>query len=324
MMSVGLDVIVPCHNYGRYLRQCVQSVLRETRLDLRILIIDDASSDGAAEEACRLAAEDDRIEVRVHPTNQGHIATFNEGLKWVRQDYVLLLSADDMVAPGALMRAVQLMEDQSDIAFVFGRAVRFRAESELPGESAEPDAPVEIMLGWDFIGRLCHSSMNPVETATAVVRSAIQKRVGSYAPSLHHSADFEMWMRCARHGRVGEIAAVQAHVRLHGANMRDLYCAADALGDYRQRWEAFVSFFDRTIEGRGRGVLRGVALRNLAQNLLWDASRVVEQRRDCSQIVALALEIDPDIRRSSQYWRLMIKRGLHQVLGFRKASNVPC
>lgn len=326
MMTLGLDVIVPCHNYGRYLRQCIQSVLRETRLDLRILIIDDASTDGAAEEACRLAAEDDRIEVRVHPTNQGHIATFNEGLKWVRQDYMLLLSADDMVAPGALMRAVQLMEDQSDIAFVFGRAVRFRTESELPGETAEtaePDALAEVVLGWDFIGRLCHSAMNPVETATAVVRSTVQKRVGGYAPSLHHSADFEMWLRCARHGRVGEIAAVQAYVRLHGANMRDGYCSEDALGDYRQRQEAFLSFFDRTNEGRGRGVLRGVALRNLAQNLLWDASRAVEQRRDCSEIVALALEIHPDIRRTTQYRRLVIKRGLHQVLGFRKVAHVP-
>jgi glycosyltransferase involved in cell wall biosynthesis len=325
--GLGIDIIVPCHNYGRYLRQCVHSVLRETRLDLRILIIDDASSDGSAEEACRLAAEDDRIEVRVHPTNHGHIATFNEGLKWVRQDYMLLLSADDMVAPHALIRAVQLMEEQPDIALVFGRAIRFRAESELPDappESSELNATADIALGWDFIGRLCHSATNPVETATAVVRSAVQKRVGGYAPALHHSADFEMWLRCARHGRVGEIAAVPGLCPTARCEYARRLLRRGRLGDYRQRRDAFLSFFDRTDEGRGRGVLRGVALRNLAQNLLWDASRAVEQRRDCSQIVALAIEIHPDIRRTSQYRRLVIKRGLHQVLGFRKAAHVPC
>jgi glycosyltransferase involved in cell wall biosynthesis len=324
--GLGIDIIVPCHNYGRYLRQCVHSVLRETRLDLRILIIDDASSDGSAEEACRLAAEDDRIEVRVHPTNHGHIATFNEGLKWVRQDYMLLLSADDMVAPHALIRAVQLMEEQPDIALVFGRAIRFRAESELP------DAPPRV-LGTQRYGRHraglgLHRPALPQRDEPGGDGDSRGAQRGpetcrGLCAALHHSADFEMWLRCARHGRVGEIAAVQAYVRLHGANMRDGYCAEDALGDYRQRRDAFLSFFDRTDEGPGRGVLRGVALRNLAQNLLWDASRAVEQRRDCSQIVALAIEIHPDIRRTSQYRRLVIKRGLHQVLGFRKEGSCP-
>lgn len=324
MTRPSLDVVVPCYNYGRYLGQCVRSVLRETRLDVRILIIDDASADDTAEVARRLAAEDDRIEVRVHATNRGHIATYNEGLAWAQRDYMLLLSADDLVAPGALMRAVQLMERQPDIAFVFGRANRFRTEYEISPEAAanlELRAPDQVVPGWDFIAKLCHSSMNPVETATAVVRGAVQRQVGGYAPKLTHSADFEMWLRCAEQGRVGEIATVQAYVRLHDANMRNGYCAEDAFGDYLQRRDAFVSFFDRIDDGQDRDALRDVALRSLAANLLWDASRAVEQGRDCSEIVALALEIHPDIRRTAQYRRLTIKRGLRQLLSFRPLSR---
>lgn len=324
MTRSSLDVVVPCYNYGRYLSQCVRSVLRETRLDVRILIIDDASADNTAEVARQLAADDDRIKVRIHSANQGHIATYNEGLEWARRDYMLLLSADDLVAPGALLRAVRLMEGQPDIAFVFGRAIRFRTEDEISPEAVaalEPHAQDHVVPGWDFIGKLCHSSMNPVETATAVVRGSVQRRVGGYAAKLTHSADFEMWLRCAEHGQVGEIATVQAYVRLHEANMRNGYCAEDAFGDYLQRRDAFVSFFDRLDEEPGHDALRDVALRSLAANLLWDASRAVEQGRDCSEIVALATDIHPGVRRTAQYRRLAIKRSLRQLLGFRAFSR---
>ena len=47
----------------------------------------------------RLAAADPRVEVRRHPVNRGHIATYNEGLAWADGDYVALVSADDMRDP---------------------------------------------------------------------------------------------------------------------------------------------------------------------------------------------------------------------------------
>ncbi len=71
----GIDVIVPCYNYGRFLRQCASSVLAETRLPIRLLIIDDASDDDSGEVARSIAAQDGRVEVVVHAFNQGHITT---------------------------------------------------------------------------------------------------------------------------------------------------------------------------------------------------------------------------------------------------------
>ena len=52
-----VDVIVPCYNYGRFLRECVESVLSQP-VEVRVLIIDDASTDDTPEVAAALAAED--------------------------------------------------------------------------------------------------------------------------------------------------------------------------------------------------------------------------------------------------------------------------
>ena len=100
-----IDVVIPCYNYGRFLYQCVNSVLGQAGVDVRVLVIDDASPDNTAEVAAALARADSRVTVIRHSTNKGHINTYNEGIEWASADYMLLLSADDYLLPGALCRA---------------------------------------------------------------------------------------------------------------------------------------------------------------------------------------------------------------------------
>ena len=53
----SVDVIVPCYNYGRFLRECVESVLDQDGVDVRVLIIDDASADDTPDVGRALAAD---------------------------------------------------------------------------------------------------------------------------------------------------------------------------------------------------------------------------------------------------------------------------
>ncbi len=87
----SVSVIVPCFNYGHFLEGCVQSVLAQAGVDVRVLVIDDLSTDDSAEVARRLAAREDRVELREHRENLGLIATANEGLEWAQGEYVVLL-----------------------------------------------------------------------------------------------------------------------------------------------------------------------------------------------------------------------------------------
>ena len=93
-----VDVIVPCYNYGNMLRACVRSVLDQEDADVRVIVMDDASTDSTEAVGRRLAAEDPRVEYRRHATNCGHIATYNEALADVTADYCMILSADDQLA----------------------------------------------------------------------------------------------------------------------------------------------------------------------------------------------------------------------------------
>ena len=56
----SVDVAIPCYPYGGFLRDCVTSVLTQAIRDVRVLIIDNASTDDSVEVALQIAAEDPR------------------------------------------------------------------------------------------------------------------------------------------------------------------------------------------------------------------------------------------------------------------------
>src|SRR5712691_9822439 len=95
-----VDVIVPCYNYGDLIEQCVRSVLSQEGVDVRVLIMDDASTDATQSVGRRLAA-DPRVEYRRHEVNRGHIATYNEALALLTGEYCVILSADDLLTSGS-------------------------------------------------------------------------------------------------------------------------------------------------------------------------------------------------------------------------------
>jgi GT2 family glycosyltransferase len=304
-----IDIIVPCYRYGRYLRACVGSVLGQSVRDLRVLIIDDASPDDTAEVAAEIARTDARVEVLRHTANRGHIATYNEGLEWASADYLLLLSADDLLAPGALARAAAIMDAHPEVALTHGRCPAWNDATPLPVLAGEPGSWT-IEPGTAFIRRVCASGINPVHTPTAILRTAAQKRAGGYRPHLPHSGDLEMWLRIALEGRVATTLAVQAVRRFHAANMSAGFYA-DARADYQQCKAAFDSFFaacDSRLPDAAR--LHAKADAALAERAFWTGVGQLcrGERENGRWLLRFATDLCPRLRILPPLGRLMRSR----------------
>lgn len=184
-----VDIIVPCYRYGHLLTECIDSILSQSVQNIRVLIIDDASPDDTLAVATRLAKADPRVGVISHSTNWGHIKTYNEGIEWASADYVMLLSADDLLAPGALQRATAILDEHQDVALTHGDCIDWM--DDLPF----PDLSGGRGYNWarqDLIRESCAAGLNLVKTPTAIARTSMQKAVGGYRPNLPHSGDMEM------------------------------------------------------------------------------------------------------------------------------------
>lgn len=275
----SVDVVIPCYNYARYLRGCVESVLSQRGVDVRILIIDDKSSDETPTIGQALAAGDPRIEFRRHEANKGLIGTANEGIEWVKAPFMLLLSADDALTPGSLSRALQALEARPDVGMVYGRA--HVTADDLPDE-AEPDAQaptVQVIPGEIFLKRSCKEG-NPVPSPTAVVRTALLRQTGGYCSSFPHTSDMELWMRIATRAPIAAIREAQGLYRWHGANMAAGHTKG-VLQDSRARLETCTYVYE-TWNGEAVGGFAdwlGELKRDFARHYYWLAGELAHEGR---------------------------------------------
>lgn len=307
-----VSVVVPCYNYGHFLPDCVQGVLSQDGVDVDVLIVDDCSPDGSAEVARRLADEDPRVRVIVHEVNAGHIATYNEGLAAVDGDYVVLLSADDLVTPGSFQRATALLEAHPEVVMVHGFARTF---TDVPPPARTEVKSWTVWPGAEWIGRVCRAGGNPVATPEVMLRNETMRKLGGYDTRAPHAGDFLMWLRAAALGGIGRVNGVdQAYYRVHGNNMHtSQFAGADT--DLRKRHEAFEIFFDEDagavpdVDG-----LRSAASLAVAREALAIACSLIEagpsedDRALAGRLVALAEEIYPPAASSrlrQRYGRLV-------------------
>ena len=294
-----VSVVIPCYNYGHFLEEAVASVLdHQPGVDVRALIIDDASPDGSAEEARRIAARDPRVEVIVHEVNRGNIGTFNHGLmEWADGDYCMLMSADDRLTPGALRRAVDLLDAHPGAAFVYGRALWVE-------DGAEDPTPRTTVKGWSvwpgdwWLRQIFRQGENPITSPEVVMRTSVLHRVGAFDPTLPYAADMELWLRLAANGEVGFVRGVdQAFYRLHTTNMRKGF---NQLLDLRERLAVYDTVLDRYGEQLGDAEeLSRAARRKLGREALWTAGRASMRgeadRTHVDELVAFAVDCAPEV-----------------------------
>ena len=309
----SVDVVVPCYRYGSFLKECVESVLAQPSVEVRVLVIDDASPDSTAEVAADVARKDSRVTFWRHDCNQGHIQTYNEGIEWASADYMMILSADDYLLPGALTRSAKLMDQYPDVGFTFGRALVFHdneiARPTIPAPDAGNPAPWRVMTGLEFID--LNGSGNMVCTPTAVVRTELQKRLGGYRAELVHSGDLEMWLRFAAHASVGMVGEYQAVYRRHSRNMSLAYRVKGWLPDLVQRRAAFDCFFQTYGDALPNSPeLRRRLSRSLGCEVIGFASEALnaDETEISDHLAAFALDVCPELRWSIPWLKLTGKR----------------
>lgn len=310
-----IDVVVPCYNYARFLRSCVESVLSQQHVDIRLLIIDDASSDDTALVADGLVAQDQRVEFRRHASNLGNIATYNEGIEWAAGDYFLLLSADDYVLPGSLVRAASVFAAHPEVVLTCGPAAVVDGDELFPQIPFQGErASYNIMAGQDFIEATCsNSSNNPIWTPTAVVRTSAQKVVGGYNKNLPHAGDLDMWLRLACLGSVAFLDSCQAVYRRHPSNMHKAYAGVQSLRQHLLAFESALAGGSGKINTRT--AMQERYKRGLAMGAIRAANHALNEndRVGFQESISFAIEVYPRIPQTMP-WRGM---QLRRLLGYR-------
>jgi glycosyltransferase involved in cell wall biosynthesis len=198
-------VVVPCFRYGRFLADAVESAVRQTWRNLRIVIVDDGSPDDTAAVAERLIAghPERRIEL-VRQQNLGLAAARNAGVRATNSPFFLPLDADDRLHPEAIATLVAAAQRTgADVATPDGRtfgdtARRLRAKAATPRRLRRSNC-------------LFYASL---------VRRELFDRIGGYRPDAPGYEDWDLWLCALEQGASFVHVPVELFAyRKHGSTM---------------------------------------------------------------------------------------------------------
>lgn len=189
-MPPTFSIVIPLYNKVRSIAGTVASVLSQTFPDFELIIVDDGSTDGSAEEAARLT--DPRIRL-VRQANGGVSAARNTGIELADAEYIAFLDADDRWLPTYLEAMYALTRDFPG-AGMFGLAYWQQAQ----GHQYRDD----FGLPADFRGYIPSYFAHAVRhflfwTSAVVVKKSALQQSGGFNPAIHFGEDLDLWFRLA-------------------------------------------------------------------------------------------------------------------------------
>lgn len=111
-MEPLVSVIVPIYNVEKYLKRCVESILKQEYRNIEIILVDDGSSDNCGKICDEYEKHDGRIKV-IHKLNAGLSDARNAGIKIANGYYYTFVDSDDYIATYMIKDMVNLAESQN-------------------------------------------------------------------------------------------------------------------------------------------------------------------------------------------------------------------
>jgi glycosyltransferase involved in cell wall biosynthesis len=205
-----VTVVIPTLNRWPVLsRTALPSVLAQEDVELELVVIDDGSTDGTAEQLVALG--DPRIRVIRHDDARGVAVARNAGIHAARGTWVSFLDDDDLWSPRKLRAQLDAAAD-ADATFVYasGAAVDGAHTFLFNVEAPDPATITQQLLQWNVIWCGC---------SNVAARTDVVRRVGSFDEDLAQLADWDLWIRLALDGRAAACREVLVAYTIHDENM---------------------------------------------------------------------------------------------------------
>jgi len=201
-----VTIYITNYNYGRFLRQAIESVLSQTWSDIELLIIDDGSTD-ESHELLREYEDREHIYV-VFQRNKGLNATNNVAIKLATGKYIMRLDADDYLAPEAVETMARVLEAHEDVALVFPDYYHVDEAGEVLERVQRHDFDSDVTL-----------LDQPAHGACTMFRRDILLSVNGYDEDFRCQDGYDIWLKVTAQYNVKNVNEPLFYYRQHGKNL---------------------------------------------------------------------------------------------------------
>jgi len=201
-----VTVYVTNYNYGRYIRQALDSVYNQIFTDFELIIIDDGSTD---DSRAIISEYEGRPSTRIiFQQNKGLNATNNIAVKAARGKYVMRLDADDYLDESALLVMTTLLESEPDLALVFPDWFYVDANGTITGQERRHNFQSDVTL-----------MDQPAHGACTMIRRDCLIEVNAYAGEFRCQDGYDLWLKIIDRYPVRNINLPLFYYRRHNENL---------------------------------------------------------------------------------------------------------
>lgn len=191
------------YNGEKYLKEAIDSILRQTYRDFEFLIINDASRDSSRDII--LGYDDPRIKLVDNKVNLGLTASLNKGLQLAKGKYIARMDADDISLQERFSNQIKYMDENSETGLCGTWFITFGLKNMMVKTISDPDLLASTLL-----------IKNQVGHPTAMIRKSVLEKYNlSYDESLQTSQDYNLWLKISRVSRVTNLAKPLLMYRVH-------------------------------------------------------------------------------------------------------------
>jgi glycosyltransferase involved in cell wall biosynthesis len=292
-----VTVAIPTHNRVGYLREAIESCLKQTLSEIEVIVADNASTDETPEVVASIG--DPRVELARVEENIGAHANLSRCLRLGSAPYLTILHDDDLMLPENLERKASLLDQNPDVGLVYstyqtvdsaGRVLLERLTWPLQPDPVEPGAV--------FVERSM-KSVNRIHMSAAVLRRSVAEGE-AVDPADGTYLDFGLWLRLARHTSFGYVDEPLCAIRLHEHSFSaetGLYFAVGStfhtqtLEQLRDAYRVKRRFLDRFGDQLPQvGRLRALCRKRVIRELIWLVDGLTRPRRRLPLTLRLLLE----------------------------------
>lgn len=180
-----ISVIIPSLNHGRFLEQCLESVIEQKYPNLELIVMDGGSTDETRAIIQRYARH---LTYQVSEKDDGQSDAINKGFARASGDLVAWLNADDFYLPNGLQAVAETYRSQPGAPFYFGDGVRVNEAGTTRG-GFFPNGRVA------FIREALIFGLNYLLQPSVFINREALAKAGYLDPTLRYGMDTDLWIR---------------------------------------------------------------------------------------------------------------------------------
>jgi CMP-N-acetylneuraminic acid synthetase len=204
---VKVSVYITAYNYGKYLKQAINSVLNQRFDDFELIVVDDASTDNTKKVLKEFEGHP-KIKIIYQKENKGLVKSCIDSINASEGKYIIRLDADDYFDENALLVMSNILDMHPEIGLVYPDYFEVSENGEVINHVRRKKINEEVKL-LDL----------PAHGACTMVRKKCYNELKGYSEDIKCQDGYDLWIKFINKFQPYNVNLPLFYYRQHGGNL---------------------------------------------------------------------------------------------------------